>query len=313
MTQRSITVALACLIGGTVVIAASAGLNLQAALFDTLPRDATILDALLAGLVSPVGVAILAIAFGSAAAVSVITLASKYRQWTVVVLCLLGMVVAEAYSAQLTAERILAVRAAKVELAQADNQPRRIVEGRIERLRDELRAAGQAVIAETKNGGCGRICRGLKSEAARVRKALTTAEAELGSLPPERVENHLQAVTGVPAVWIDLFNALCGAIALFAFGAAFIGLGTWMLIDDRQPAAPSQSAAAEPEPLTRDAALDDLRVMLRKSGHIPEQQFLVDRWGVSEGCVSKWLTHWERSGLVSRMREGKSNVIRLAA
>ena len=37
----------------------------------------------------------------------------------------------------------------------------------------------------------------------------------------------------------------------------------------------------------------------------PSQQVLAARWGVSEGCVSKWVSAWEVSGAVRRLRDGR--------
>jgi hypothetical protein len=303
---------MACLLGGGVIIATSASLNLQAALSDTLPEHATVLDAFQAGIVSPIGLVILALAFGSAAAVSGAMLASRHKQAKLVFLCFVGMFAAEVYSGILTAERILVLREAKTRAALEDNQPRRIVEGRIERLSGELAQAVEAVRAESKNGGCGRICRDLRKEEAAVRERLTTAEAELAKLPPARIENHLANVSGVGAVWWDLGAAVLGAFALFAFGAFFVGLGTRMLIGNPSAARPAPQVDAEPSAITRDEALTDLRRMLAKTGHVPEQRLLAARWNVTPGCVSKWLSAWEKSGEIRRTRDGKSNIIAAA-
>lgn len=305
--------AMACLLGGGAIIATSASLNLQAALSDTLPEHATVFDAFKAGIVSPIGLVILALAFGSAAAVSGAMLASRHKQRKLVFLCFVGMFAAEIYSGILTAERILVVREAKTRAALEDNQPRRIVEGRIERLSGELTKAVEAAQAEAKNGGCGRICRDLRKQEAEVRERLTTAEAELASLPPARIENHLANVSGIGAVWWDLGAAVLGAFALFAFGAFFVGLGTRMLIGSPPVAAkPAPQADAEPSSISRDEALADLRRMLAKTGHVPEQRLLAARWNVTPGCVSKWLSAWEKSGEIRRTRDGKSNIIAAA-
>ena len=52
---------------------------------------------------------------------------------------------------------------------------------------------------------------------------------------------------------------------------------------------------------TKEQALLDFRAM-RSSG---SQKFLADRWQVSEGCVSKWLAHWQDTGAINRQRLGK--------
>ena len=57
--------------------------------------------------------------------------------------------------------------------------------------------------------------------------------------------------------------------------------------------------------LTRDAALEDFR-RLRETG---AQKVLANRWGVTEGTVSKWLASWEGDGLVNRRRSGKERPV----
>lgn len=49
-------------------------------------------------------------------------------------------------------------------------------------------------------------------------------------------------------------------------------------------------------------ALSDFR-SLKTTG---SQKFLSERWQVSEGCVSKWLSAWERGGAIERRRNGKA-------
>lgn len=59
---------------------------------------------------------------------------------------------------------------------------------------------------------------------------------------------------------------------------------------------------------TRDIALADFR-KLKSAG---SQKFLSERWGVSEGQVSKWLAGWERDGKIDRTRTGKTKAATLA-
>jgi hypothetical protein len=57
---------------------------------------------------------------------------------------------------------------------------------------------------------------------------------------------------------------------------------------------------------TRDAALADF-LKLRQVGG---QKLLAARWGVSEGCVSKWLAAWASQGQVQRSRDGRYKLAR---
>ena len=69
-------------------------------------------------------------------------------------------------------------------------------------------------------------------------------------------------------------------------------------VSDRLPDLPSEIRKA----LTQSEALSDFRG-LKSTG---SQKFLADRWRVSEGCVSKWLSAWERGGAIERRRNGKA-------
>ena len=70
-------------------------------------------------------------------------------------------------------------------------------------------------------------------------------------------------------------------------------------VSDRLPDLPSETRKS----LSQREALSDFR-SLKQTG---SQKFLADRWQVSEGCVSKWLSAWEVSGNAERRRVGKSN------
>lgn len=60
--------------------------------------------------------------------------------------------------------------------------------------------------------------------------------------------------------------------------------------------------SVQPFQTTREQALTDLR----KLNACGSQRFLADKWGVSEGQVSKWMQGWERDGQIDRTRNGKS-------
>ena len=65
-------------------------------------------------------------------------------------------------------------------------------------------------------------------------------------------------------------------------------------------------------PASKQEALDDLKVLLRRGTKIASQDELANRWSVTKGCVSKWVTEWEADGLITRTRDGKQKVLMAA-
>ncbi|MDZ4843867.1 MAG: hypothetical protein SH859_17225 [Hyphomicrobium aestuarii] len=63
---------------------------------------------------------------------------------------------------------------------------------------------------------------------------------------------------------------------------------------------------------TKAEALDDLRSLLKRGTPIDSQDILVERWGVSKGCVSKWLADWEADRHVIRQQSGKHKQVAAA-
>ena len=103
-------------------------------------------------------------------------------------------------------------------------------------------------------------------------------------------------------------------------------LSGWGDLDDAEPEsvvvhepqiAPAVSAGFSPPPFLRerkrrkDDAHADI-ISLLESGFTPESQiWLAERWGVTEGAVSRWITEWERASGVSmrrRMFGGRNQV-----
>lgn len=114
-----------------------------------------------------------------------------------------------------------------------------------------------------------------------------------------------QVVSAVDPIALPLFLEL-GSVLFFA-----VAFPKPVRNRQRLPGKPEQfpTAVAESEKVStlspiafcRDAALADFR-RLRETG---AQKVLANRWGVSEGTVSKWLGSWEHDGLIARRRAGK--------
>jgi hypothetical protein len=81
------------------------------------------------------------------------------------------------------------------------------------------------------------------------------------------------------------------------------------------PNATAEAPERNPPPLRpigRAEALSDLMNILNDGGLSPSQEFLVERWGVAKGTVSKWLTQWEAEHDVCRRRDdrdGRRNIL----
>ncbi len=82
------------------------------------------------------------------------------------------------------------------------------------------------------------------------------------------------------------------------------------------PPAPPVETAVPPsnsgkQPKSRDEALADLRSLLNAGHTPPSQEWLTERWHVTKGCTSKWLSHWEANGDINgrRVAEGRCKAV----
>lgn len=64
---------------------------------------------------------------------------------------------------------------------------------------------------------------------------------------------------------------------------------------------------------SKAAAEADVIRLVARGEPLPSQDTLAGRWGVHKGTASKWLSDFERRGLVSRHREGRAKRIAAAA
>jgi hypothetical protein len=63
---------------------------------------------------------------------------------------------------------------------------------------------------------------------------------------------------------------------------------------------------------TRAAAEADVIQLVGRGQPIPTQDTLAERWGVTKGCVSKWLRRFEAEGLISRETVGRCKMVAAA-
>jgi hypothetical protein len=73
------------------------------------------------------------------------------------------------------------------------------------------------------------------------------------------------------------------------------------------PGNPEGKVVTVSRPWTQADALADLKLLKSVGG----QKLLAERWGVSEGCVSKWMAAWASQGEVVRSRDGRKKPARV--
>lgn len=185
--------------------------------------------------------------------------------------------------------------------------------------------------------GKGKKCDGLTYTVSTWDSAVTGYEAKLAKLPPptpvdpkaERIAATLalmglqfkagevqKAVATLEPFAMPLFLEF-GSIILFGFGLAH----------RRRPAIPAPAPAeqvtpaAEPIPtppspkggsVAQIEAERDLVTLMALGTPIPSQDWLAERWGVQKGTVSKWMSKWERAGIVTRASVGRCKQIEAA-
>lgn len=163
-------------------------------------------------------------------------------------------------------------------------------------------------------------CRSKRGTVKALEQRVATLKGEVAAIAPAPVDAKTDRVATI-AAWfgapplavrgvygtlepflMPIFLELA-SIVLFSFG---LGRGS-----PNAPApAPSQSIITnDDEPIaskSKDEALADLQTLLKIGQTVPSQDWLADRWKISKGTVSKWLSEWEASSTVpARQRDGK--------
>ena len=210
--------------------------------------------------------------------------------------------------------------------------------------RDLAEAKGRynsALTAETAecSGGDGGKCKAKRTLTAQARSAVEVATIMVANAKPEAREDgklvrasqvfamatgysEETSLRGFKLTWPFLPPLVCELLAIIFVHKAFAHRR-------RQPSATQDRAATLPSPpgqplatiaqplpvvrMSRRQVLEFVRAHLETHATLPAQADVARGTGVNKGTVSKWLRDWERAGLLTRTRDGRSNVIALAS
>jgi len=147
-----------------------------------------------------------------------------------------------------------------------------------------------------------------------------TLTRELSSLKVVAIDARADAIAEIAHLVLSLDKERVRAVVLVLdpiMLPIFLELGSCLLLAHAFPVSrrrretkaeftpPDVNVREGSRTLTRDEALADL-LSLKSSG---SQQLLAERWGVSEGVVSKWTRTWQAEGAIDRTRDGRRNVV----
>lgn len=204
----------------------------------------------------------------------------------------------------------------------AANEARRRALADLAEAKLELRQQRAAQAQECASGD-GARCRGRAKTADVAAQGVAAAEQRLSMLAPERPTSgglaHAATVfASLPLVTADAATVEAGLVLMLPFAKAvflelativFLGIGLGRGRRPRETVSQHCETVSDHDEdgeraWTREEALRDL-LALTERGAVSDQQFLARRWGQSKSTVSRWMSSWERRGLVSRSRDGK--------
>ena len=159
---------------------------------------------------SPVCIAIVALAFGSALAVPVMLTLMRTGRRGLALVALLGVAVSEIYGFQLSAERLLAARDQRAQQVKTANAPQEPARKALEDLEKDRKA-------ECKSG-LGKNCRELKVWEDKQRAALASTQAP-------RSHSLIADATGLPAWLVEIVPAMAFSTGLLMLGLVLVGFG----------------------------------------------------------------------------------------
>jgi hypothetical protein len=159
---------------------------------------------------SPVCIAIVALAFGSALAVPVMLTLWRTGRRGLALVALLGVVCSESYGFQLSAERLLAARDQRAQHVKTANAPRELAREALDDLVRDRKA-------ECKSG-FGKRCTESKAWEDKQRAALASTQAP-------RSHSLIADATGLPAWLVEIVPAMAFSTGLLMLGLVLVGFG----------------------------------------------------------------------------------------
>lgn len=285
-----------------------------------------------------------AMAFGVLIGAIVVGRAWGENRFALAIAITLALVCGEAFSLFATGERIVANRAADQEKVTTKKGAHKYAWGEYSKADTALKEARTELLdaqSERTKKSAGRDCKDRCKKAVddRVQDAKTAlekAETRYEDAGKTYKANPDPSGTGSPLAdrlgwqpWaIDLLVAGLLSVAanglatfLIAYGShgnhgnrqqleAPVFIGQPSATVARQPSATNKGLGNKPSS-TRQQAEADVVALVAKGRRIPNQDALAMRWGVHKGTASKWLQDFDKRGIISRDRDGRSNVVAL--
>ncbi len=213
---------------------------------------------------SPVPIAIVALAFGSALVVPVMGALWRHERKTLAVFAFVGLVCGETYSLQISAERLLASREQRALQVMQSGNPYALAKEALDRTLKEREA-------ECSNG--------FGSKCSKLREIEKTQRAELAALKPPGKTALLADATGLPDWLVEIIPALLFSVSLQVLGFVLIGFAGH---SSEQEHLAKVVAASAPEPDETEQMVDWCRAYRQRHGRNPsiasvQQEFNLSR------------------------------------
>jgi hypothetical protein len=231
------------MLGGLVLVGVAASLNV----YHAAESEGTVW--------SPVCIAIVALAFGSALAVPVMLTLWRTGRRGLALVALVGLVCSESYGFQLSAERLLAARDQRAQQVKTDGSPYQLAREALDLSIKDRKAECTATRGPVK------YCDQLRAREEKARTALS-------KLPVPKSHALIADATGLPAWAVEIAPAMAFSTGLLMLGLVLVGFGGHS-VKAEAPAAP------EAKPDESEHVVSWVRAYRRRHGRdprIPEVQ-----------------------------------------
>jgi len=202
------------------------------------------------GWFSPVVISIVALAFASVVAVSVMIAQWRSGSRSLALLALAGLVCSESYGFQLSAERQLTVRAQRAQQIATVGSPYALAKEALDLSTKEREAECAS--------GLGRNC-------SKLRDLEDAKRAALAKLPPPMSHTVVADATGLPAWLVDIASAMAFSSGLLVLGFVLVGFGAHGSKEQKVEVV----AVPEPMPDEREQVVSWVRQYRRRYGRSP--------------------------------------------